>query len=75
MEYTRQPLLSAFSDERKIWSRLLYRPRSIHCLPTGCRRHADTRRGVPRTSPKRPLAIGKPLLNPKKAARHTIADL
>src|ERR1700676_4592426 len=42
-----------FSDGRKTWSRLPYRRRGIHCLPTGFRRHASTRKGFPQTSPKR----------------------
>src|SRR5580704_965497 len=47
------PWLSAFSDERKTWSRLPYRPRGIRCLPTGCRRRANMRKGFQQTSPKR----------------------
>lgn len=33
----------------KTWSRLPYRPRDIHCLPTECRRRANTRKGFPQT--------------------------
>jgi hypothetical protein len=50
VELTRQSWLAAFNDQRKTWSRLLYRPHGIHCLPTGCRRHADTRRGFTASS-------------------------
>jgi hypothetical protein len=44
---------STLRAERTTWSRLPYRPCDIHCLPTVCRTHADTRKEFPRTSPKR----------------------
>src|SRR3984885_996324 len=58
-----QPRLSAFSEQRKTWSRLPYHPRGIHCLPTGCRRRADTV-GCPANITQAPLSrtmVGSPL--------------
>jgi hypothetical protein len=40
-----------FGEERKTWSRLLYRLRGVRCLPTGCHKCANTSKAFPPTHP------------------------